>query len=49
MNHVVHYIPSTYLTYNWKFISLTTFIQFPLSIPQLIFTFKYYHGLKTCL
>ena len=28
--HVVHYITSTYLPYNWKFHLLPTFIQFPL-------------------
>ena len=25
--HVIHYTPNTYLSYNWKFVLLTTFIQ----------------------
>ena len=30
IHHVVHYIPSTYLSCNWKFLPLEyTFIQFP--------------------
>ena len=33
INHVVYYIPSIYLLYNWKFVHLTAFIQFPLSLP----------------
>ena len=30
---VVHYIPSTYLSYNWKFVPLTAFIQYPPPLP----------------
>ena len=31
-NHAVHYIPRTYLSYNWKFAHLTTFTN-PLPLP----------------
>ena len=27
--HVVRYIPSTYLPYNWEFVPFDTFIQLP--------------------
>ena len=31
--HVVHYVPRTYLSYNWIFVPFSTFLQF--SLPPL--------------
>ena len=33
--HAVHYIPRTYLSYNWKFVPLTTFTHFTTPNPYL--------------
>ena len=33
IDHVVRYIPRTYLAYNWKFVPFDSFIQFPLPAP----------------
>ena len=32
-NHVVHYIPSTYLSYNWKFVPFDLLHPIPLNPP----------------
>ena len=52
--HIVHYIPGTYLSYNWKFVLLTAFFQFPLpptiasgnliSLSMSLFVCLFVHG-----
>ena len=42
--HVVHYVPSTYLCYNWKLHLLAPFLQFP---PPPLSNYFFNHSLCT--